>query len=170
MKLDIQLFEDGEVVEQPVEQQEPSFTAPEDYDQGSPEWSGGIKPSWTTTNTTYDTKKEFNEAYQSYEDFQKLTVGLDPQGLMRVIDQEIKVNIIDKAIHDLDYNEHFTNFVELCKANWKGDARDKFFAKIEEDKKLIKDDMLNEYYSIYNRFNELAKSFEEQDKVLGTKI
>ena len=106
----------------------------------------------------------------AYADFKDLTTGLDPRGIQRVLEDQIKIGIIDEAKKKIKDSEHYAEFKKLCEANWKGDARRQFFKKVEEDQDLVVQDMDNEYWSIYNRFNEMITSYRNEDIQLGQDI
>jgi len=194
MKLNIQLF--GEEIEKP-EEPNPAYTADpvqgESPDAPVPEGTTEVPSAGDPVSTIRDYKTSYSDNYfidtnndgkigneertagynqmvSAFEDFKELTTGLDPRGIMRVLDDEVKVAIIDKAITTITEDEAYKNFKSLCEANWKGQSRIDFFKKVEEDQQLVCKDMLNEYYSIYNRFNEMAESYRNQDVELGQNI
>lgn len=106
----------------------------------------------------------------AFADFKDLTTGIDPRGIQRVLENEIKVGIIDEAIKVIKESSNFEEFKKACEKGWKGQARLKFFEKVDEDRTLVCDDMEAEYWSIYNRFNEMADSYRSQDLKLGEDI
>ncbi len=113
---------------------------------------------------------QWHSAKDAYADFENLTTGLDPRGIQRVLEDQIKIGIIDEAKKKIKNSDHYAEFKKLCEAHWKGSARIEFFKKVEEDQDLVVQDMDNEYWSIYNRFNEMITSYRNEDIQLGENI
>lgn len=112
----------------------------------------------------------WQDATAAYGDFKDLTSGLDPRGIQRVLEEDIKIGIIEEAKKVILESQNFADFKTACENGWKGNARLEFFKKIEGDQALVCQDMDDEYWSIYNRFNEMIKSYREEDMHLGENI
>ena len=142
------------------------------YEAGPAVSTIGQEPSqpkgfWDVKSTQDHTA--WQQATAAYGDFKDLTTGIDPRGIQRVLENEIKVGIIDEAIKTIKESENYKKFKTECEAGWKGQSRINFFTKVEEDQALVWTDMEEEYWSIYNRLNELVTGYKAWGKYIGGK-
>ena len=103
-------------------------------------------------------------------DFEHLTTGLNPSGLYSLLHDDIKPNILDKAISKLEGCSELTDLENILKDNWKGQARIDFINKLTEVRKLIRDDIKAEESAFDRRFGELEQNYYDQDKFMGQNI
>lgn len=94
-----------------------------------------------------------------------LTSGFDPKAAADLLSNKIYPEIIKKAQEVLSKDDGDFQALETAfDLNWKGEAKGKFLKKLEKSIKDINDQLTFEYFSLYNRFYEMERSFDKFDK------
>ena len=94
----------------------------------------------------------------------KVTTGLDPNGLFKLLEEEIKPNVLEQAKKRLsDDDEGLREFEQILDEHWFGQSETKFKEKLRTIRARLSKDLDDEYKAFYERFAELENGFRKQD-------